>query len=340
MSIPISRRSFLKLSALSLATLAARPYSSILQTNIHQGRVTHRTIDIFQEPDTKSKRAGKFERDKLVEIQAEIYSPAGPDNNPIWYRVADGYIHSGYIQRVDEAHLNAPLSEVPITGISGEITVPYSQAFYTNRQGEWMPLYRLYFQSIHWITGVWEDAEGQPWYQLTDEWLKINYHIPARHVCPIPSEKFTPISPHVPVQAKRIEVNLTAQTMSAYEDNVLIYTAPVATGKRYMETPSGEFQINRKTPSKHMGNGALTSEILAYELPGVPWVCFFHTNGVAFHGTYWHNNYGIPMSRGCINLRVADAHWLFRWCTPAYSPIFQSRKGWFSKGKGTQVNIS
>jgi lipoprotein-anchoring transpeptidase ErfK/SrfK len=42
-------------------------------------------------------------------------------------------------------------------------------------------------------------------------------------------------------------------------------------------------------------------------------VCFFHTTGVSFHGTYWHDNFGAPMSQGCVNMRIADARWLFRW---------------------------
>jgi hypothetical protein len=192
----------------------------------------------------------------------------------------------------------------------------------------------------HWITGVWEDEERQVWYQLTDEWLwKFPLHVPAAHIRPVPVEEFTPLASQVPAEARRIEVSLSDQTLTAFEEERVVLSTRVSTGRRWMETPKGEFYINRKMPSKHMGNGSLTDDLDAFELLGVPWVCFFHTTGVSFHGTYWHDNFGAPMSQGCVNMRIADARWLFRWCTPAYQPIFQSRKDWLVKGKGTLVKV-
>ena len=83
-----------------------------------------------------------------------------------------------------------------------------------------------------------------------------------------------------------------------------------------------------------MGDGSLEYGIEAYELPGVPWTCFFTEKGHAFHGTYWHDNFGSPMSHGCINMRNEDAKWLYRWLTPI-------NKGaeFFSRGYGTTINI-
>ena len=84
-----------------------------------------------------------------------------------------------------------------------------------------------------------------------------------------------------------------------------------------------------------MGDGELTSDITSYELPGVSWVCFFnHPSGLAFHGTYWHDNFGSRMSHGCVNLRSEDAKWLYRWSTPVAGV-----RDWESKGYGTQVQI-
>jgi len=65
-----------------------------------------------------------------------------------------------------------------------------------------------------------------------------------------------------------------------------------------------------------MGNGNLFADLDDYELPGVPWTPSFTESGIAFHGTYWHDNFGTPMSRGCINMRIEDAKWLFRWANP------------------------
>ena len=85
-------------------------------------------------------------------------------------------------------------------------------------------------------------------------------------------------------------------------------------------TPSGVFYIEVKTPVRHMGDGNLTSDLEAYELPGVPWVSFFHLTGVAFHGTYWHNDFGRPHSHGCVNMPTEEAKWLYRWTMPVCEP--------------------
>lgn len=51
-----------------------------------------------------------------------------------------------------------------------------------------------------------------------------------------------------------------------------------------------------------------------YYLPDVPYVMYFY-RGYGLHGTYWHNNFGVPMSHGCVNLRTEDAAWLFDWAS-------------------------
>jgi lipoprotein-anchoring transpeptidase ErfK/SrfK len=106
-----------------------------------------------------------------------------------------------------------------------------------------------------------------------------------------------------------------------------------------METPVGNFQVERKYPSRHMGDGGLTSSPDAYELVGVPWATFFHPAGIAFHGTYWHDNFGSPMSQGCVNMRNSDAKWLFRWCNPYFNPQPHDRSEWKRIDRGTQVDI-
>jgi hypothetical protein len=84
-----------------------------------------------------------------------------------------------------------------------------------------------------------------------------------------------------------------------------------------------------------MGNGNLFAGPEDYELPGVPWTSFFTDSGVAFHGTYWHDNFGTPMSRGCVNMRIEDAKWLFRWVHPLHTA-----EGISSRGHGTSVVIT
>lgn len=343
----ISRRDFLKLGSLSIASLAYRvaapdiPLGLDHSTPIAQkiGRVTKSGITIYSHPDLKSQRVRKVNRDMLLILLEEVISPQGPDYNRRWYRLADGYIHSAYIQRVDQIHWNTPIHPVLACGQLGEVTVPYTQTLYKNREGSWVPMYRIYYQSVHWITGLVEDMEGKPWYVLTDEWLRVNYRVPAEALQLISLEELAPISPEVPEDQKKIEVSLQQQYLKAYENDQVIYATNISSGIRYMETPEGEFHVMRKHPSKHMGDGGLTSDLRAYELVGVPWVSFFHPSGIAFHGTYWHDNFGYPMSRGCINLRMEDARWLFRWLMPSFNPHVVDRSGWKITGKGTLVRV-
>ena len=127
---------------------------------------------------------------------------------------------------------------------------------------------------------------------------------------------------------RRIEVSIPTQTLTAYEGDNLIFKTRISSGLAgsstpdggiSTDTPKGEFHIESKMPSKHMGSGELTSDYEAYVLPGVPWTSFFvPETGVAFHGTYWHDNYGVPMSHGCVNMRPSEALWLFRWSTPIF----------------------
>jgi hypothetical protein len=89
-----------------------------------------------------------------------------------------------------------------------------------------------------------------------------------------------------------------------------------------------------------MGYGALTDDIFAYELPGVPWTMLFHKDGYALHGAYWHNNFGTRMSHGCVNMRYADAQWLFRWTSPEFGSGPDYKPGqMYTMGEGTLVQI-
>ena len=92
-----------------------------------------------------------------------------------------------------------------------------------------------------------------------------------------------------------------------------------------------------KVPSHHMGEGQLTSDPEAYEFPGTPWCCYFiPETGVAFHGAYWHDNFGMMMSHGCVNMPCDKAKWLFRWAKPTiYGEMKRENIGF-----GTSVIVS
>jgi hypothetical protein len=350
----ISRRDFLKLSALGLGGLAVDRLGPIytpwppeeFKTRHMKGRVAGKLLYVYDRPSfLRAQRVDTLRRDQLIDLLEEVDSPFGPSYNPRWYRLGQGYVHSGRIQRVELAHLNPEAAWVPESGQLGEITVPFVQCLRRLYSGEWEPLYRLYYSSIHWVTSVDEGPDGKTWYGLKDELLRIAYHVPAACVRLVQADELTPVSPYVPAEQKRIEVSLAEQTLTAYEgDQVVLYTQ-VSTGipnnqssdeddDTPTDTPDGVFHVQVKVPSKHMGDGNMTDDLEAYELPGVPWVSFFHKTGVAFHGTYWHDNFGRKMSHGCVNMRNEEAKWLYRWTVPTAGAW-----DWTTKGYGTVVKV-
>lgn len=346
MSNQFSRRDFLKLGALSLAGLAFRPTYNFgeLLDGENLARVTVESVSVYSQPDEES--AIKFQRyrDEIFHIYSEVISDKKPTYNPLWYKVWGGYIHSAHTQRV-QAKLN-PVAENLSEGLhAAEITVPYSLSYLNRRQGEWTPLYRLYYSTNHWVTQVVEGPDGEPWYRIKDEMLMIDsldYYVPASHVRLVPDDEMTPISPEVPLGQKKVEVSLDQQELTAYENSRVVLKTKISSGLNYQPpgeiswlTPTGTFFVQNKMFSKHMGGGELSTDLEAYILPGVSWVSFFEpVNGVAFHGTYWHHNFGVPMSHGCVNMKTEEAKWLFRWLTPAAESDKMSNIGY-----GTQVTV-
>lgn len=117
---------------------------------------------------------------------------------------------------------------------------------------------------------------------------------------------------------KHIYIDLTTQTLYAYQGEDLYMSAVISSGK-WFETPTGDFTIWQKLKATRMSGGEGNDY---YDLPNVPYVMFFYNSKVAagrgfgLHGAYWHNNFGHPMSHGCINMRIVDAQKLYDWVGP------------------------
>ena len=340
----ISRRDFLKLGTSAIAGLGMSPLLPDLQTfdDSHQVRVATKAVTVHSGASDQNRITGQRFRDELVNIYEEVDAGA-PAYNPIWYRVWSGFVHRARLQKV-KVLFNQPLASIPEgTRHVAEVTVPYTQAMRYTKTCGWQPNLRLYYGSVHWITGIDDGPDGEPWYQIFDELVGYPYHVPAIHLRPIPLAEWSTITPDVPLEDKRIEVNLATQTLIAYELDKELLKTKISSGVANSgtntglstQTPTGEFRIVSKYPSKHMGNGSLFASPEDYELPGVPWTCFFHEAGYAFHGTYWHDNFGTPMSRGCVNMRIEEAKWLFRWIRPLHDP-----NRTYTPGYGTRVIIT
>jgi lipoprotein-anchoring transpeptidase ErfK/SrfK len=102
-------------------------------------------------------------------------------------------------------------------------------------------------------------------------------------------------------------VDLSSQTTFAMQGDQIVNSFIVSTGVWPTVTVTGVFRIYVKYRTADMSGAD-------YYLSGVPYVMYFY-QGYGLHGTYWHNNFGHPMSHGCVNLRPADAGWLFEWAS-------------------------
>ena len=139
----------------------------------------------------------------------------------------------------------------------------------------------------------------------TDTPLPTDTPRPANTAKPLPTDTSTDYSEN---NGERwIDVNLSQQMLYAYEGDTIVASFLVSTGVPQFPTVTGRYHIYIKLVSTLMaGDG--------YYLPDVPYTMYFY-KGYGIHGTYWHNNFGHPMSYGCVNMYTPDAEWMFYWAS-------------------------
>ena len=109
------------------------------------------------------------------------------------------------------------------------------------------------------------------------------------------------------VSGRWIDINLSQQRLTAYQGQSAVLSVLISSGVAGKRTPTGTFAVRTKVPSQTMSGPG-------YRLPGVPYVMYF-AGANAIHGAYWHNNFGRPMSHGCVNMRTSEAAWLYNWAS-------------------------
>lgn len=123
---------------------------------------------------------------------------------------------------------------------------------------------------------------------------------------PLPTDN-PPPAPSEHLGGKRFLVDLSDQMLYAYEGDALVRSTLVSTGTWRTPTVTGTYYIYARYASTRMrGPG--------YDLPNVPFTQYFY-KGYGLHGTYWHSNFGTPMSHGCVNMPTPEAEWAFNWAT-------------------------
>jgi len=336
----INRRDFLKLGLVSLGAMAFIPARSGLirkaipdfQQGIRLGRVFH-TADVKSKPNPDSTTVKTLYQDSLVEWHRDLVgeAPSIYSTNRRWVETPEGFVAAIDLQPV-QANVNIPLTELPQQvvekGMWAEVTVPYVELTQANPPAKSPllieePATRFYYSQVFWVNDIMVDEAGNTLYHVLEKHGSYGdeFWADARAFKPITEQDIAPISPEV--EDKKIIVDLTHQTLSCFEGKREILYTRVSTGAKFnsegvavdaWSTPVGDYHVvNRKFTSIHMGGGSAAS---GYELFGVCWTSIFASGGVALHSTFWHNNYGEPMSHGCVNINPDDAKFIFRWTLP------------------------
>jgi len=328
----LPRRDFLKFGAISAAGLgwSFTPPAEILKTkpaseqySSRLGRILLEKAFTYREPHFSSSTVEGFQFNDLVEIEESVigYSESGQKN--LWFATVESdYIPASSIQVV-ENRLNKVKETINPSGELGEITVPYTSAFYNGEDNRKLDQ-QFYYGSTHWIYSIGEHRINKNlFYLIKEDHWNDPYYVPAEHVHILSEDELKPVSVNKTVKQKKIKIDLKNQYLIAYEDDEPVLLSALSSGYRTEEkdlrTPRGEFLINYKRPSRHMQHTDLFGSNNG-ELYGVPWVTYFTDSGVAFHGTYWHNDFSAPQSHGCINLPIPTAKWIYLWTDPSLDP--------------------
>ncbi len=334
-----NRREFLKLSLLGLGAAGLTPRlrpASIddLPQGARIGRVATSGLPLKSRPYADSPTLRTLLEDELVVILRRMVGEQPFRYNQTWLETPEGFAWSPAVQPVENAP-NVPLATLPETGLGqgmwAQVTVPYVALVLDNppARAPWLTYRtstlglppRFFYSQVVWVDQVRVDESGQAWYRLNEKYGSGDiFWAHAEAFRPLAPEELAPIRPEA--AEKRIVVNIARQTMACYEGGQEVYFARVSTGALFnafgervdaWETPLGEHVIWRKTVSLPLSGGSAAA---GWSLPAVGWVSLFVGTGVAFHSTYWHNNYGEPTSRGCVNCSPEDAQWVFRWTQP------------------------
>lgn len=351
MSRTIPRRQLLKLIAASAATAAlspvlhARARYPILRREdterwVWMGRAIH-PLTFYEKPATSSTRLNTCKRDDSFLIIRHVRAPFSA-HNTLWYETPLGYVHSAWVYPMRIYPPQPFIRDVGEWGFWVEVAQPYTEAYLEPRTSA-KKEYRFYGNTVYHVVEAFEDEQGVGWYKVFDEFPMQDppyQWVLAKDVRRIPRHEMAPIRPFV--GSKRIEIELSRQRLTCYEGDRPVFSTLVSSGVGIqpvhirverdgvevietvnvdLATPVGDAYVLLKQPSRHMTNrpmkpGAPWPLVDVFDLPGVPWNLFFDLSGTAIHGTYWHNDFGVKRSHGCVNVSTLAARWIYRWVHP------------------------
>ncbi len=330
----ITRRQMLKLIAAGAATATLAPVlharashfppeeaesDQDLNTWAWMGRAIY-PVTFYDQPSIQATRLTRRSRDQAFFILGEVHAPYSP-NNDLWYETYLGYVHSAWVLPI-HVYPPQPFHQTDEWGFWGQVAQVYTAA-YAEPSLQSKEVFRLYAGTVYHVMEARQDEYGIGWYKIFDDFppREPTYEwVLARDVRRVPRAEMAPIHPFV--GDKRIEVSIAEQVLTCYEGGQAVFSTRTASGIEAdgTGTPRGEMAVLLKQPSRHMSNHPYPDgpPVLGelYDLPGIPWNTFFDMEGTAIHGTYWHNDFGLQRSHGCLNVSYEAARWVYRWVHP------------------------
>ena len=336
----LSRRDFLKFSSIAILGMTL-PQVPRLRAIDHEpvngpppallGRIATGWRQPVREETKLSSQIVTYKAyDTVIPLLSTVVGEAPWPSNPNWFQTSEGYIHSAFVQPVENQPSGGP-ALVLAPGIWVQVSVPIAEtrlkpnAPYVSR--------KIYYGSVYRAIEVVPDEQGQSWYRLQDG---IAYspgpYVLATSMRYLPPEALTPIASDQ--TDKKIIVELDKQVLTCYEGDTPVLSTRTATGYAPNYTPRGEYEVLRKSHSSYMIGGEGADH---YDLPGVAFPTYFTRSAIAIHGTYWHNDYGRPRSHGCVNVQNDAAQFVLRWSTPAVP--YDQTEIIVKPGEGTKVVV-
>jgi hypothetical protein len=331
----MNRRDFLKFSSIALVSVALprfdeqEPVSGPPPASL--GRIAGGWRQPVREEATLTGKIVTYKSyDEIIPLLSTVVGEAPWPSNPFWFHTTEGYIHSAFVQPV-ENQPSSGLAPATPPGIWVQVSVPIAET--RLKPNAPRVSRKIYYGSVYRAVDAVQDETGQWWYRLKDG---IAYspgpYVLATSLRYLPPDTLTPIS--ADRADKQIVVDVVKQEMTCFEGDTPVFSARTATGFGSNRTPRGEYEVLRKSHTSYMIGGVGSDH---YDLPGVSFPTYFTRSAIAVHGTYWHNDYGRTRSHGCVNVMNDAAQFVFRWSAPAVP--YDQHQIMVKRGEGTKVVV-
>jgi hypothetical protein len=271
----------------------------------------------------------QFKADDLIPLYGRVTAREMPDDPReqanIWRETDYGYVRAVQVQYCPLETPSPVVHPVPEPGRWLRVIVPYfdARADINDPGGDSV---RVYYDAVFWCAESALDDAGGVWYGLRHQYdydPEVRYWVPAENARFITPAQWRPISPGA---EKSVVVSIAEQTLTAYEGTNAVRKVHVSTGTEFAMpngsiidryTPEGQYFLHWKAPGVRL-RSPMDWKPERYDYWGAPFMLFFRSD-IGIHGVYWHNDFGVARSQGCINVRPHIARWLYFWTTPLVS---------------------